>query len=259
VHTRDTGIPPAFDWIMLSQMKTTCKKALKGLIGKFGFRILNEARMPYGIDECVDIARVVKKASIKTIFDVGANLGEVTERYCKQFPGAKLYAFEPIPPTFAELCGKLAHLSNVECCQLAFGSSEHRAQIELNANSEWNSLVTQLNNSTDFADNRIAIQVTTVDRFCEQNKIESIDLFKTDTEGYDLEVLKGATGLLKSRKIKFVFTEIGLSSTDIRHTNFYEISAFLTQFNFRCLALYEVVSSGDTQHWGNALYMRLDE
>ena len=37
------------------------------------------------------------------IFDVGANVGDVTKEYSAMFPNSKIYCFEPVPNTFKEL------------------------------------------------------------------------------------------------------------------------------------------------------------
>ena len=41
-----------------------------------------------------------------------------------------------------------------------------------------------------------------------KNKINSIDILKIDTQGYDIEVLKGAKNFLKNNNINVVVTEL---------------------------------------------------
>jgi len=51
-------------------------------------------------------------------------------------------------------------------------------------------LVEEAINSTDF----------TIDQYCEKNKIDKIEFLKIDTDGYDLDVLRGAISMIKHTK-----------------------------------------------------------
>jgi FkbM family methyltransferase len=51
------------------------------------------------------------------------------------------------------------------------------------------------------------VNVTTLDIWSEENKIQSIDFFKLDTQGTELEILKGAENLLANNKISVIKTE----------------------------------------------------
>jgi len=48
------------------------------------------------------------------------------------------------------------------------------------------------------------IELSTVDKYCLQHEIPSIDLLKSDTQGFDLEVIKGAQRLLDAKKIRLL-------------------------------------------------------
>ena len=59
-----------------------------------------------------------------------------------------------------------------------------------------------------------AVEIDTVDTFCERNRIDHISVSKIDTEGHDLSVMRGASGLFEKRAIDFVlfeFTNFGVS------------------------------------------------
>jgi FkbM family methyltransferase len=53
----------------------------------------------------------------------------------------------------------------------------------------------------------ITVKCPTVDLFCAERKIKKIDVLKIDTEGFDLEVLKGADAMLKRGAVSFVYLE----------------------------------------------------
>jgi FkbM family methyltransferase len=46
----------------------------------------------------------------------------------------------------------------------------------------------------------ISVECTTVDLFCVERNIKKIDVLKIDTEGFDLEVLKGAAAMRAMQK-----------------------------------------------------------
>ena len=49
--------------------------------------------------------------------------------------------------------------------------------------------------------NVTTVQVETLDNYCQRNSISKIDLLKIDTQGYDLEVLRGAKQMLSEHRI----------------------------------------------------------
>ena len=51
------------------------------------------------------------------------------------------------------------------------------------------------------------MHVDTIDDFCSANRIPKIDILKIDTEGFDLNVLKGAKQMLSRGQIAFIYTE----------------------------------------------------
>jgi hypothetical protein len=53
------------------------------------------------------------------------------------------------------------------------------------------------------------IKMTTLDRYCERKGIIQVDFLKLDTEGHELEGLRGAKNLLESKKIKVIQFEFG--------------------------------------------------
>jgi FkbM family methyltransferase len=44
----------------------------------------------------------------KTIFDVGANIGQTAKTYRRLFPSAEIWSFEPFPASYESLCRSLS-------------------------------------------------------------------------------------------------------------------------------------------------------
>jgi len=91
----------------------------------------------------------------------------------------------------------------------------------------------------DFSE--INVQTQTLDNFCLNAKIENIDVLKIDTEGNELNVLKGAKRLLSENRINIIYTEISETKR-----NFFEkeksIINFLNSYNFELKRKYQIKS-----------------
>ena len=69
-----------------------------------------------------------------------------------------------------------------------------------------------------------------MDYFIEKNKIEYIDLLKIDTEGYELNVLKGLSK--HNKKVKLVYFEHHYDDMIIKNYKFSDIHHLLKSYNF---------------------------
>ena len=58
---------------------------------------------------------------------------------------------------------------------------------------------------------RRKVPLDTVDDYCDRVGIGHINIFKCDTQGYDLEVLRGARSMLVKKQIDLVYLELVLS------------------------------------------------
>lgn len=151
------------------------------------------------------------------VFDVGANIGELTLLFSK-FAGPKghVHAFEPTPKTFEKLksllaiCGRQnVYLNNMAVTETS-GTAMFNTYDEKHAS--WNTFANRplKNYGIDIAP-AVSIQVPTIsiDKYCIKNSIDRIDLLKIDVEGAELSVLKGAQKMFEEKKIKLCVFEFG--------------------------------------------------
>jgi len=146
----------------------------------------------------VNLFRELAKQS-KMIVDVGANIGKYSISMGLINSDSKIIAIEPENDNFAILKRniELNKLSNINPLKIALGSKKQRKKLYTNKiNFGGHSLI---NKSESFED----IEVDRLD-----NLFDSIDLIKIDTEGYEMEILKGAENLLSGKKIKKIIVEI---------------------------------------------------
>jgi FkbM family methyltransferase len=132
--------------------------------------------------------------------DVGAHLGDVSDRLLRA--GYEVYAFEPAPAVFEKLKQKLEGRKGFTAFQLALGSSEGEALLHLATDlseAKWyedptllSSLVTHSMPPEIPFSHTVPVVVKTISGLHQSGLVpEDIALVKIDTEGFDLEVIRG--------------------------------------------------------------------
>lgn len=193
--------------------------------------------LPFGINIVKDL-ELLTKLRVDTIFDVGANVGQSAIVFAKSYPKAKIYCFEPFEGAFERLISNTAGL-NCLCTKIALGSTTDTLKIQAdntNPESTANSLIQE--NNKEYEGDYESIDVITLDEFCHSNKINAIDFLKIDTEGYDLEVLKGAKNVLSKNVAKVIQVEVSLNTYNTFHVDLIEIRQFLDLYNYKIFGVY---------------------
>ncbi len=225
------------------------KDRLKALMAFIGVKYRTLPHSFWGISPWDDIRRILRaneflvdQSSISTIFDVGANEGQTAKTLRKYFPSAKIYCFEPSESAFQKLSQSIQSDHNTIGTKLALGSIiEEKIYFEYES-SVLNSFESRTPvSSSDKAIRKSKITLSTVDKFCLEHKIETIDILKIDTEGFDLEVLKGAKELLLNRRVRFVYFEFFNISSKEQYSAGIDLAllgAYLSEYNFRPISFY---------------------
>ena len=183
---------------------------------------------------------------MQTICDVGANEGQTAIMLDSLFPHARIFCFEPVESTYEILVRNTIKKNNIRSFHFALGSKKDFVHIQLRESNQWNSLATQ-KPQPDCGSPLELIRVESLDQVAKEQGLESIDLLKTDTEGFDLKVLQGAERLLSDKKIQFVSSEVGFLDGDLQHTKFSEIHDFLYSYGFRVIGF--VGTAEDLPHY----------
>ena len=87
-------------------------------------------------------------------------------------------------------------------------------------------------------------------------KIKKIDILKIDTQGHELDVLKGAKNSLKNNIFHFIEVEIILCDYYIKKVNLYEIDRIMYENNFSVFDLQGFCYDQKNQiKWFDILYV----
>jgi|SRR5687767_10733995 len=219
---------------------STLRGLARNLIDRHSkYWVRNVAGLPIGADLRVDIGRL-NRVNVRTIFDVGANRGQTYAHFRHDFPEALIHCFEPIAAPFSELSKVTAGDPKVICENLALGEQAGNQVVTLHGEKDFlNSLRADLMNSAPGAEVE-TVKIETIDRYLSAKGIQSVDLLKIDTEGYELNVLRGASQALSAGRVSLVLAEMGFVSSDSRHTRFGELAELMLSYRYHFYGMYDV-------------------
>ncbi len=150
-----------------------------------------------------------------TVFDVGAHKGEWSTYASTLFSLNNVYAFEPIPNLYKELnLNKKWHVF-----PYAISAKEGMASLTFYETiPALTSLYNRFETLPHLPYSTITVPTITLDIFCQKNGIKLINFLKIDTEGSELDVLKGSLDLLTNRAINYIQFEYGGTYRDAKIT-----------------------------------------
>lgn len=145
-----------------------------------------------------------------TAFDIGANVGAFTCQMASL--GHNVHSFEPVPETFCRLKNNVKFnrlLDRVRLNCLAVGKEPGLVTFHIEENAAATNRMALPGESTiNGSSSTQLVAAVSLDEYCKQQGVRSIDFVKLDVEGMEPYVLQGAEGLLRERKIRAVLIEI---------------------------------------------------
>jgi FkbM family methyltransferase len=182
-------------------MKFNFKRIAKNIISKIGYEIIPNWQMK-DRELATHLRDLFKALKIRCVLDVGANRGQYRDflRYHLGYKGLIL-SFEPIPSLAKYLETKSANDPNWIIFPFALGSSDATLPINIMATDQFSSFLTPDHTlvpdyiTRNKIEHQVMVNVHQVDTLMndltKNYPIENIYL-KLDTQGFDLEVIKGA-------------------------------------------------------------------
>jgi FkbM family methyltransferase len=148
----------------------------------------------YEPTELAIISQLVRSSRI--VLDVGANIGWYSLHLGRLLreSGGKVYSFEPVPQTYAELVHNIAlnvFSDSIMPFNMALGEAAKMLQFYIPAFT--GSVAASSRKLFPDDENRVVeCPVVTLDEFIAMQQIEQVDFIKCDVEGSELFVLQGA-------------------------------------------------------------------
>lgn len=187
------------------------------------------------------LATLLKSSGKQVVIDVGANVGNYAEEVLNYNSEVELYAFEPHPKTFITLQEK-AKKFGFKTINKGCADTIGKLKFYDYANNDGSEHATLLEGVfTDLYNNETIVHevdVTTLDAFMQEHKIEHIDLLKIDTEGFEYNVMSGCLESIKNNKIKAIHFEFN-SMNIISKVFMKDFIKILPQYDF-----YRVLPNG---------------
>lgn len=147
---------------------------------------------------------------LRYVVDVGANVGQWSGRLLDCITPEKLIIAEPIPAAFAVLQKKFGNQRSIELHNVAVGDHEGVAKFKVTLDTTGASLLQPREEMRALVGgnwavaSEIDVKITTLDRLLAN--LREVSLLKIDVQGYEKQVLAGASQTL--RKTKFVLIEL---------------------------------------------------
>jgi FkbM family methyltransferase len=169
-----------------------------------------------------------------SIIDVGAFEGYWSKSASKIFTSSKFYLFEPQSDK-SNIINKNMYGTNLNLSNQLLGALDN----ELVSFYKMGTGSSYYPENTDAERIEISLKTLTLDTFVSSNKIElNNSILKLDTQGSELDILKGAKSSLK--EIDFILIELSLVNYNFNAPSYLEILNYLEKEDFVLFDILEI-------------------
>jgi FkbM family methyltransferase len=181
-------------------------------------------------------------------------VGQSVQTFKDLLPSCALHSFEPSPAAFRELSAVAKGFQNVQVRNVGLAAEPGELELMENSSSVMNSFLPTGRDGWGDIVNRVKVPVTTIDAYCEAERIEQVSLAKIDTQGFDVQVLRGAERVMRAGRVKLVLIEITFSEMYRAGASPDQVYALLRGYGFRLVSFYELQYRHNLADWCDALF-----
>ena len=163
----------------------------------------------------------------KTIFDVGAFCGDWTRNCLKVFPDSNYFLFE----AQKDMADSLKMMENDQIVIENMFLGEYDGTYVDFYEAGTSSSALRFGPHTSIKKNIISL-----DNYCREKSINTIDILKLDVQGYELNILKGAKTILNN--VNLIITEVSFIDVYVDCPLVNEVIQFLDSYQFQ---LFDIV------------------
>ncbi len=203
-----------------------------------------------GVAAAIEHEVFLESKAFKTVIDIGANRGQFAMVARRCLPGARIICFEPLSDAASTFRLIFANDKQVSLHQMAIGPAARDAEMHVSGRDDSSSLlpITALQETIHpgtAEKGTEKVHVEPLDRVIEATSIVAPALLKMDVQGYELQALRGCTGILD--RFDFIYVECSFIEFYQGQSLAHEVIGFLSEQGFNLSAVYHVGFDPDHQ------------
>ena len=232
---------------LAKKIRPFLSKRIRKLIYKVGLIMHEKAPYPSMTSTLNDLKQ--RGFTPSTAIDVGAYHGEWTTMFKKIFPSTKILMIEAQKEKTQILSGVCEKFSGSVTYEIALMGATAGTEVDFVQMETGSSVFEE---SSPYARKRLKKTLSTLDSLIGNKKeFQQVDFLKLDVQGYELEILKGATTLLKHTE--FVLMETSFIPINKGCPLILEVMTFMNSMGFRILDFCSQVRRKDGTLWATDL------
>lgn len=188
--------------------------------------------------------------SLRTVFDIGANVGDVSLLMLYYFPQATVYSFEPCADTYRQLTkniGKSGYGGRSKACNFGFYDVPKEANLNITSFHGANSMLELTDEYRRMNPhikelNSEKINLVRLDDYVTEQGIGHIDLVKIDVEGVEKQILDGGVKTF-STMVETVVMEISFVRNSRETGEYIKLFQMMHDYGFAPAVIYDLEHS----------------
>jgi FkbM family methyltransferase len=197
-----------------------------------------------------------------TVVDIGANRGQFALEVIEVVPEIRIFAFEPAPDAYLDLCGVAQKNPQISPRNVAISTEQGESSFYVTKGDEGSSLLKPLAGQPSkwlTVSQEVKVRTERLEHFIgEELNVDSgftVSLLKSDCQGADFEAITSAGKYLNPSMIKAILVETNFTKFYQSERPFTDLFAELDVRGYRLAWLYPHRAHDGWLWWGDALFL----